>query len=1121
MDGSYITANDYFLKSFGIEGESTQGLTISRTTHPDDLAQCKEAAEWCMANPGKSRCLNLRKPTAKGDYLYTRWEFIFMKGGVESENVFQCIGYDITEEVMSAESINSFKQLVESRNKTFETLLANSIDVIFITNEEGIITYSSPVIKEVLGYEPYEMIGKNGFSFVHPDDLEAARKKFQDEINFPELQTSLDLRILKKNGNWLWMEAKGRNLFHDPYAKGMLINLNDISVRKGSEQILAERENRYRSFFNNLSQSILVVSKYRAKIVDANIPALEKYGYTIEEIKNLVLPDLFDIDVTPEELENIYQSGKIYCHKTKSGNSFYVKINRFEVEFSERNFYLLLIEDYGETYNIIRQQELIHKITAHFKSSVSFTDNLQEVVDEIRSYTGWDLVEFWIPGISNQTLRYGAASFNSNEQAIENFVARTKQGLQELENARQKAGSKYSFMRIEPEWIEELNEQCDLLRTPILLEAGFQSVLLIPVKNGDRLVCHLYLFSKTKRQKNEQLVRLLSDIGYMISSDIEKANKELVLDSFFEITEDVITIAGPDSRYLRVNPAFEKLTGYSADEAGSYHVLHFVYDEDRDAVREQLTRLSQGHSVNYFENRAVTKDGTVKWISWTAIPVPEHNVVIATHRDITIQKQKDEAIRVANERYENLKLAANEAIWEMDLKTKKVVRSNGYKNQFGYDVETEDMSLEFWEQKLHPNDRERVMTALRDSFSNKKAPQWQCEYRFQKVDGTYAHVWDKGYIICDNENNPVRMVGSMQDVTELKEFAEKLKLSNERYELVMKATNEAIWDLDLHTHTITWSKGYHNLFGHGFEEHQRTDLDFWINNLHPDDRKRVADGFEIFLKQDETPYWNDEYRFKRKDGGYAYVIDKGYMIFDRNRKPVRVVGAMSDHTKRKILEEELIFKEGIKHKLIAKAAVDAQERERAEIGNELHDNVSQLLTTIKLYLEMLRQKPDDSGQLLDMGIKHVNTVIREIRDLSRSLVPASIDDIGLKASLTDLTDGVRSTGVVEVELNADDEIESKIDKNIKIALYRIVQEQLNNIIKHSGAANVMINIFTEAGSVCVEITDDGKGFIVEKVKKGLGLKNIISRAELLNGSAQIISQLGKGCKLNIKIPYQS
>ncbi len=1121
MYGNYITANDYFLKSFDIKGESKESLTISKTIHPDDQIIYKQVAEWCMANPGKSRCLNLRKITSKGNYLHTSWEFIFVEGNTASENVFQCIGYDITEEVTSAESVHSFKQLIDSRNKTFETLLANSIDVIFITNEEGIITYSSPVIKEVLGYEPYEMVGKNGFSFVHPDDLEAATQKFQDEINFPNLQFSLDMRILKKNGNWLWMEAKGRNLFQDPYVKGMLVNLNDISLRKESEQILTESENRYRSFFNNLSQSILVVSKYKAKIVDANIPALEKYGYTLEEIKNLTFPDLFDMAIKPDELESIYQSGKIYCHKTKAGNCFYIKINRFEVEFGNKNFYLLLIEDHGETYNIIRQQELIHKITAHFKSAVSFSSSLQEVVDEIRSYTGWDLVEFWIPGISNQTLCYEAVSFDRSRSEIENFISRTRQSLQELESTKPVSAEKYAFLLNEPEWIEEVNEQTDLLRTPLLLEAGFQSVLLIPIKNGNKCVCYLYLFSKNRRSKDVQLIRLLSDIGYLISSDIEKANKELVLDRFFEITEDVITIAGPNSRYLRVNPAFERLTGYSAEEAGNYHVLHFIHEEDRDAVREQLIHLSHGIAVNYFENRIVSKDGNVRWISWTAIPIPEHNVVIATYRDITTQKQKDEAIRMANERYENLKLAANEAIWEMDLDTKKVVRSNGYKNLFGYDVERDDMSLEFWETKLHPEDRERVMAEFKACFSNTKAPQWQCEYRFQKVDGSYAHVWDKGYLIYDNAKKPVRMVGSMQDITELKVFAEKLKISNERYELVMKATNEAIWDLDLKSNLITWSKGYHNLFGHGFEGHQKIDNDFWVNNIHPDDKERVLKGFEIFINQAETPYWKDEYRFRRKDGGYAYIIDRGYMIFDSNKKPVRVVGAMSDHTERKILEEELIFKEGIKQKLIAKAAVDAQEKERAEIGNELHDNVSQLLTTIKLYLEMLRQKPEDSGQLLNMGIKHVNTVIREIRDLSRSLVPASIDDIGLKASLTDVIDGIRSTGIMEITFEADDAIENKIDKNIKIALYRIVQEQLNNIVKHSGAANVMINIFIEAYHVCVEITDDGKGFMVEEVKKGLGLKNIRSRAELLNGTAEIFSQPGKGCKLYIKIPYQS
>ena len=172
-------------------------------------------------------------------------------------------------------------------------------------------------------------------------------------------------------------------------------------------------------------------------------------------------------------------------------------------------------------------------------------------------------------------------------------------------------------------------------------------------------------------------------------------------------------------------------------------------------------------------------------------------MVIASHRDITAQKKAAEEIKMSNDRYELIKKAANEAIWDYDLINQTITRSKGYKVLFGYDTDKEHAGLSFWESKLHPADRARVMHMLSDFFAQKDVPHWQCEYRFQRLDGSYAYVADQGYLIFDKANNPIRMVGSMQDITEQKEFAEKLKISNERYELVIKATSEAIWDLDL------------------------------------------------------------------------------------------------------------------------------------------------------------------------------------------------------------------------------------------------------------------------------------------------------------------------------------
>lgn len=223
-----------------------------------------------------------------------------------------------------------------------------------------------------------------------------------------------------------------------------------------------------------------------------------------------------------------------------------------------------------------------------------------------------------------------------------------------------------------------------------------------------------------------------------------------------------------------------------------------------------------------------------------------------------------------------------------------------------------------------------------------------------------------------------------------------------------------------------------------------------------------------------------------------------------------------EHEERRRLEMELIKQEWNKQKLLAQAAVDAQEKERADIGKELHDNISQMLTSTKLFLDILKTKTDD--ELVDRSIKNINSIIQEVRSLSRSLVPSSIADLGLIASMNDLFENIRAANVVEVEFYPDNETDHLLSANSKLTLYRIVQEQINNIIRHAQAKQIFVELFPEEGNVELIIADDGVGFDPETIKKGMGLKNMRSRAELLSGKLDVISTPGKGSKIKVLIP---
>jgi PAS domain S-box-containing protein len=369
-----------------------------------------------------------------------------------------------------------------------------------------------------------------------------------------------------------------------------------------------------------------------------------------------------------------------------------------------------------------------------------------------------------------------------------------------------------------------------------------------------------------------------------------------------------------------------------------------------------------------------------------------------------------------------------------------------------------------------------------------------------------------------------RVVTLLRIIIENKNAELKIRLTNERYLLVTKATNDAIWDWDVHTNTLYWGEGIYTLFGFkpGYVDNSSN---FWENCIHPDDRDRVVNGLNRFIKESTSKIWEDEYRFIKPNGEYALVFDRGFLIYDHSGKIARMVGSMQDVTDKKELEKKLFKQEVDKQKLVAQAVVDAQEKERAEIGKELHDNVNQILSTAKLYLELAYTDDKSRLELINRSTNNISDAINEIRTISRSLVPPSIGDLGLIDSVQDLVENVKATRRLHVEFYYSGIIDDILDEKRKLMLFRIIQEQVNNVLKHASANNLVIEMIADSEGHAVDLTisDDGKGFELDKVrlKKGVGLSNIASRAQLFNGSVHIVTALGEGCKLKINVPISN
>jgi signal transduction histidine kinase len=194
--------------------------------------------------------------------------------------------------------------------------------------------------------------------------------------------------------------------------------------------------------------------------------------------------------------------------------------------------------------------------------------------------------------------------------------------------------------------------------------------------------------------------------------------------------------------------------------------------------------------------------------------------------------------------------------------------------------------------------------------------------------------------------------------------------------------------------------------------------------------------------------------------------------------------------------------------------MEAQEKYRAEVGRELHDNVNQLLSVTHLCLKNIRPAAEADQKLIDKGIQATVAAIKEIRKLSWSLVPPALADLSLHDSIENLTLDFKLTGVVvDLDIKIFEEL---IREGLKINIYRIIQEQFSNIIKYAQAKKVKLTMEQHNGRLTLEIADDGKGFDPKQKAKGIGLNNIIHRAEAYNGEVTIDSNPGHGCRVFIE-----
>lgn len=343
---------------------------------------------------------------------------------------------------------------------------------------------------------------------------------------------------------------------------------------------------------------------------------------------------------------------------------------------------------------------------------------------------------------------------------------------------------------------------------------------------------------------------------------------------------------------------------------------------------------------------------------------------------------------------------------------------------------------------------------------------------------------------------------------------QELARNHERFAYITRVMNDCIWDWDMLTGSIYRAESFVALVGYSHQDLQTAE-NWWFERIHPEDRDRVLGKVKQTLEAGVND-WYEEYRFLCSDGQYKHVADKAYFVYE-NGKPIRGVGVVQDMTVKKKRQADQ-----------NKAHIHAQEKERGEISKELHENVSQMLSSVSVLLgyltnadEQSQADADEGKTYLEKSQHYLRQAITEIRKISYTLNASLIQEVGLREPVEEIADHLRQHGIPTVHLQYAARLEKEMPTEQKLAIYRIIQEQTNNILQHARAGIVTISLTRKKDILHLTILDDGIGFHSGKYQgEGVGLINIRNRVEAFHGTIHIKSEPGQGCLLEVKMPIE-
>ncbi|HEY6977702.1 MAG TPA: PAS domain S-box protein, partial [Chitinophagaceae bacterium] len=613
--------------------------------------------------------------------------------------------------------------------------------------------------------------------------------------------------------------------------------------------------------------------------------------------------------------------------------------------------------------------------------------------------------------------------------------------------------------------------------------------------------------------KCTMLIGTVHDITKRKEIEEELRKSELRYRSLIEQASDAIMITDQKGNFLDVNTSFCKQFGYTKEELFKSNVSIVIDPEQLKNDPLRFEPLVAGQSV-LRERRMMHRNGTIIEVEANLKMLPDGRI-LAIARDITERKRSEEIIQLSLRRLKEAELIGKTGYWHWDIKSGKVAWSEGTYRIFGEAPENFKETIEDFQRRIHPNEKGRIKKIIQQLLESKKPTSY--EFWIATPNDGDRYIGTSAEVILDEKENVISMFGNTIDLTDRKRAEEELRESEQKYKMLFDNSPLPMWvfsKTDFSIIDVNEAAVQH--YGYSRDEF----LQMNIKDLRPSED--VEQFLEKFFMPDTEGNYLGLWRHRKKDGTLINVEIIGHDIVYKG-SVTRL--ALANDVTEKIMAEEKLKHSYDEIRRLASHIENIREEEKIQIAREIHDELGQQLTGLKIDMSWISKKINPDNETIKQKIKDtielIDGTIKTVRRIATELRPSVLDDLGLVAALQWQSEEFGKRSGIKIEFNSTIPHIS-VAKNIAVALFRIYQESLTNILRHANATIVITTFYKENDRFVLKVLDNGNGFDVHKVgyKKTLGLLGMKERTLMIGGKYDITSVLGKGTTVVVSVPMQ-